>query len=78
MIIKVKRHWDGRIFTSDRSNPYGDVILEMHFYDSYTHVVVQDTQDISPVSIMVEKEGAHPSIIDTLAIVGNDIGSFVV
>lgn len=79
MIFKVQRHRDGKIFTSDMSNPHGDVILEMHFYNSYTQVVVQDTQDKLPaVSIMVKNEAAHPSIIDALAIQGNDIGSFVV
>ena len=75
MIIKVKRHWDGKIFTSDMSNPYGDVILEVHFYDSYTQLVVQDAQDMSPAIIMVEKEGVNPSIIN--ACISRCTGSFV-
>jgi hypothetical protein len=77
MIIKVKRHWDGKIFTSDMSDPYGDVIIEIHFCTSYTQVIVQDKEEKQAVSIMILDEGTKPSIIDTFAIQGIGTGSFV-
>ena len=77
MIFKVQRHRDGKVFTSDMSNPYGDVIIEIHFCTSYTQVIVQDKEEKQAVNIMILNEGAKPSIIDTFAVEGIDTGSFV-
>lgn len=77
-MIAVKRHRDGKIFTSDMSQK--DCILEIHFCTSYTQVIVQELSCESKnttADIICEAIGVEVNLIDLIATQEDDDGEFI-
>jgi hypothetical protein len=77
-VIKVKRHKDGKVFTSGMSQNEG--IYEMHFCTSYTQVMIYETDEegnIQEAEVICEPIGTECSFVDSIAIQDDDTGEFV-
>jgi len=77
-MIKVKRHKDGKIFTTDMS--IDDGIYEMHFCTSYTQVMIQETNKegkLQSKEIICKPIGTKPNWVDLIAIQDDDTGEFL-
>lgn len=77
-MIKVKRHKDGKIFTTDMSKDDG--IYEMHFCTSYTQVMIQEAGEdgkFQSKEIVCPPVGTTPNPIDMIATQGDDTGEFL-
>ncbi len=77
-MIKVKRHKDGKVFTSDMSQEEG--IYEMHFCTSYTQVMIQELNDDSVLTckeIICQPVGTEPNWVDLIATQNDDTGEFI-
>jgi len=77
-MIAVKRHRDGKVFTTDMSKDDG--IYEMHFCTSYTQVMIQEADDegrLKNSEIICKPVGTEPNWVDLIATQDDDTGEFV-
>ena len=78
-MIKVKRHRDDKVFTTDMSESEG--IYEMHFCTSYTQVMIQELDEsgrLQSKEIICEPVGTEPNCIDLIATQDDDTGEFYI
>ena len=77
-MIKVKRHKDGKVFTTDMSE--NESIFEIHFCTSYTQVMIQEYDGdgkLQQGEIICEPAGTTPNCIDLIATQHDDSGEFI-